>query len=328
MRSTSQQGEFRKLLTNGQCPLYLLAEAISRCIYIKVYYQANNRGEYADWFYNSMIDDKDGHISSPLIMFTCTALHDASLECLKNKGVHPKASNSILKADGPDRLNYFNYKNDDGKNASCCAATGCKLLTSPGVADAYAFLMNSWNTLLESYQQRVHNNTLATVNCQMQQAENPMPAVVTSVEAARVNNAILLHYLTSEVALDEPEIRSTDPNIPIDNNCTDDNLISGCQGAAEIANMKVMIVTCMMPSPRPAGDNGPWLTSRDFTWEPVMLTCMSASMATMGMRMRSKKHRKPMMDQRRLLRTQGIVGLTREPVMSTGMSVSTAKMPM
>jgi hypothetical protein len=30
--------------------------------------------------------------------------------------------------------------------------------------------------------------------------------------------------LTSEVALEEPEIGSTDPNIPIDNNCTDDEL--------------------------------------------------------------------------------------------------------
>jgi hypothetical protein len=49
-----------------------------------------------------------------------------------------------------------------------------------------------------------------------------MPAMVISVEAARVGNAILLYFLTSEVALEEPEIRSTDPNIPIDNNCTDD----------------------------------------------------------------------------------------------------------
>jgi hypothetical protein len=49
-----------------------------------------------------------------------------------------------------------------------------------------------------------------------------MPAMVISVEAARVGNAILLDFLTSEVALEEPEIRSTDSNIPIDNNCTDD----------------------------------------------------------------------------------------------------------
>ena len=139
-----------------------------------------------------MINDKDGHIPSPLIMFTCTALRHALLEWQKNKGVHPKASKSKLKADRPDRSNYFNHKNDGGKIASCCAVTGRKLLTSPGVADTYTFLMNTWNTLPESYQQRVYNNTLATVKRQIQQAENPTPAVVISVEAARVDNAILL----------------------------------------------------------------------------------------------------------------------------------------
>jgi hypothetical protein len=34
---------------------------------------------------------------------------------------------------------------------------------------------------------------------------------------------------------------------------------------------------------------------------------MRGRMATMRMRMRRKKHRKPMMDQRRMLRTEGIV---------------------
>jgi hypothetical protein len=180
-----------------------------------------------------MIDDKDGHIPSPLIMFTCTALRHALLEWQKNKGVHPKASKSKLKADRPDRSNYFNYKNDGGKIASCCAATGRKLLTSPGVVDTYTFLMNTWNTLPESYQQRVYKNTLATVKRQIQQAENPTPAAVISTEAARVDNAILLDYLTSEVALEEPEIGSTDPNIPIDNNCTDDELHFGMPGGCE-----------------------------------------------------------------------------------------------
>jgi len=184
----------------------------------------NNRGKYANGYYNSLINDKDGHIPSPLIMFTCTALRHALLEWQKNKGVHPKAAKSQLKADRPDHSNYFNYKNDAGKNASCCAATGPKLLTLSGVADTYTFLMNTCNTLLESYQQRVYTNTLATVKHQIQQAENPMPAVVISVEAARVDNAILLDYLTSEVALEEPEIGSTDPNILIDNHCMDDEL--------------------------------------------------------------------------------------------------------
>jgi hypothetical protein len=66
-----------------------------------------------------MINDKDGHIPSPLIMFTCTALRHALLEWQKNEGVHPKASKSKLKADRPDRSNYFNHKNDGGKIASC-----------------------------------------------------------------------------------------------------------------------------------------------------------------------------------------------------------------
>jgi hypothetical protein len=179
-----------------------------------------------------MINDKDSHIPSPLIMFTCTALRHALLEWQKNKGVHPKASKSKLKGDRPDRSKYFNHKNDGGKIASCCAVTGRKLLTSPGVADTYTFLMNTWNTLLESYQQRVYNNTLATVKRQIQQAEKPTPAVVISVEAARVDNAILLDYLASEVALEEPEIGSTGPNIPIDINCTDDELHFGMPGGS------------------------------------------------------------------------------------------------
>ena len=78
--------------------------------------------------------------------------------------------------------------------------------------------MNTWYTLPESYQQRVYNNTLATVKRQIQQGENPTPAVIISTEAETVDNAIIPYYLSSEVALEEPEIRSTDENIPIDNN--------------------------------------------------------------------------------------------------------------
>jgi len=92
--------------------------------------------------------------------------------------------------------------------------------------------MNKWNTLPESYQQRVHNNTLPTVMRQIQQAENPTPDVVISVEAARVDNAIRLDYLTSEVALEEPEIKCTNPNIPMDNNCTDDQFHLGMPGGS------------------------------------------------------------------------------------------------
>jgi len=84
--------------------------------------------------------------------------------------------------------------------------------------------MDTWNTLLENYQQKVYKNTLATVKRQIQQVENSTPAMVISVEAAPVDNAILLDYLTSEVALEEPGSGSTDPNIPIDNNCMDDEM--------------------------------------------------------------------------------------------------------
>jgi hypothetical protein len=213
-------------------PLYFLAEAITRFIYVKFYHHANNHGKHAAGFYYSMIDDKDSHRPSPLIMFTCTALCHALVEWQKNKGLHPKVSKSKLKVDRPDRSNYFNYKNDGGKNASCCAATGRKLLTSPGISDTYTFMMNTWNTLPESYQQGVYNNTLATVKRQIQQAENPTPAVVISVEPAQVKNAILIHYFASKVALAEPEIRSTDQNIPIHNNCTDDEHHFGMPGGS------------------------------------------------------------------------------------------------
>jgi hypothetical protein len=84
--------------------------------------------------------------------------------------------------------------------------------------------MNTWNTLPESYQQRVYNNTVATFKRQIQQAENPTPAVVIRVEAAHVDRAILLDDLASAVALEEPESGSTDPNITIDKNCMDDEL--------------------------------------------------------------------------------------------------------
>jgi len=96
-------------------------------IYMKFYHRANNRGKYADGFYNSMINDKDSHIPSPLIMFICTPLRNALLEWQKNNGVHPKTSMSKLKVDRADRSIFFNYNNDRGKKASCCATTGRKL---------------------------------------------------------------------------------------------------------------------------------------------------------------------------------------------------------
>jgi hypothetical protein len=87
--------------------------------------------------------------------------------------------------------------------------------------------MYTWNSLPESSQQRVYKNTLATVNSQIKQSENPTLAGVISTEAACVSNAILVVYLISEVALEVPEIASTEPNIPIDNNFMDDELDFG-----------------------------------------------------------------------------------------------------
>ena len=102
-----------------------------------------------------MFAEKDGHIPLPQIKFTCIALCDALLEWQNNNGVPPTASMSKLKANRHDHSNCFNYKTDSGIKASCCAAMGHKMLTSLGIADTYPFLMNTLNTLPESYQQRV-----------------------------------------------------------------------------------------------------------------------------------------------------------------------------
>ena len=108
------------------------------------------------------------------------------------------------------------------------------------------------------------------------------------------------------------------------------NIIAGCQGAVGIMKMTVMNATCAMPTPPPAGDDGPQLNSRGLSLELVMSTGMRARMVTMRMQMRRKKHRKPMMDQPRMWRTEGMVGLTWKPVMSTGMTarITTMRMQM
>jgi len=64
----------------------------------------------------------------------------------------------------------------------------------------------------------------------MQQEENSIPAVVISVKAPHVDDVILLTNLPAEVALGKPEFGGTDPNIPVDNNCTDDELHFGIPG--------------------------------------------------------------------------------------------------
>ena len=81
-----------------------------------------------------------------------------------------------------------------------------------------------------------------------------------------------------------------------------------------------------MPSPPRVSNNGLRRNSRDSTWELTISMSMRARMARMWMQMRRKKHRKPKMNQCRMWRTEGIVGLAREPVMSTGMSLRMATM--
>ena len=107
--------------------------------------------------------------------------------------------------------------------------------------------------MLESYQQKVYKSNLATVKCQIKQAENPMPAEVISVEASRVDNPILPYNLTLEVALEESEIGSTDPNIPTDTNCMDDELHCGMpadsrdyEDEAEESDKRVAIPTASL----------------------------------------------------------------------------------
>ena len=56
-----------------------------------------------------------------------------------------------------------------------------------------------------------------------------------------------------------------------------------------------------------------------------MASGMRAWMGKMRMRMRRKKHCKPMTDQCRMWRAEGIVGLTWEPVMSAGVRAWMAK---
>jgi len=73
----------RKLLTNGQHPLDFRADSILQLIYIKLNHRANNHYKYTDVLYNCIIDHNDGHIPSPLIMFSSTALHHALLQWQK-----------------------------------------------------------------------------------------------------------------------------------------------------------------------------------------------------------------------------------------------------
>jgi len=61
-----------------------------------------------------------------------------------------------------------------------------------------------------------------------------------------------------------------------------------------------MKATKAMTCPPPAGDDGPQLNSSSVPWEPVMSMGMRARMAMMRMQMRREKHRKLMVDHRRM----------------------------
>jgi len=64
--------------------------------------------------------------------------------------------------------------------------------------------------------------------------------------------------------------------------------------------MKVTKATSMMTSPPPAGAEGLRHNSTGLTCEPVVLTGMRATMATIWMQMSWKNHCNPMMDQPRM----------------------------
>jgi hypothetical protein len=218
--------------TNGQHPLYILAEVKWWYIYTTFHHQVNISSEFADRFCNSMIDDKDSHIPLPQIIFSFPMLSHAFLDWLKNNSVHRKASKSKLKSGRPDLFNYFNSMNVGGKNASCCGAMGPKLICLAVIAHKNIVLMNTWNMLPESYEQRVNTNTVAALKHQIQQAENTTPAVVTSIEGVWVDNIIVLHILTFELEYERPQNGSTNGNILISNNCMDNKLQSGMPGGS------------------------------------------------------------------------------------------------
>jgi len=120
----------------------------------------------------------------------------------------------------------------------------------PGVAAMYTFLLNTWNTILERYQQRVNKNTLATVKRQIQKVEDPLTAMMINVEAARIDNAILRDYMPSKAALEDHGIGRADAKIAINNHCMEVELyfsmpgVSGeYNGDREASNERVAIIT-------------------------------------------------------------------------------------
>ncbi|KAF8542576.1 hypothetical protein BDD12DRAFT_802787 [Trichophaea hybrida] len=116
------------------------------------------------------------------------------------------------------------------------------------------------------------------------------------MEAALVGNAILFDYVTSKVALVKPEIRSTDPSIPIDINCTDEAPDYSMPGVWEEYNDECEEIEASNAIPMRSSNNRHQPNSRGLTWEPVMSTGTRATIATMLLPMWRKKHHKLMID--------------------------------
>jgi len=91
--------ESRKPHTTSQRPLYIQVQAIRGYIYLKLTHQVNSWSQLAYGLYNCMIDDNDGHIPLPLVMFTCTTMRHALQKWKQNNGVPVKASKSMQKSD-------------------------------------------------------------------------------------------------------------------------------------------------------------------------------------------------------------------------------------
>jgi len=178
--------------------------------------------------------------------------------------------------------------------------------------------MNTSNTLAESYQLRVSRTLLlqSSVRSNRQRTKH-LPCSSVWNHHMRTMQFFLtiwppkwrLMSLRSEVLIQTTRCKTSARMM---------NCISGCQGAAGIAKMKVTKATSAILSPPPSGNDRPQLNPRGLTWDPVMSTGMRARMATHWKRMRRKKHHKPMMNQPRMWRTEGIEGLTWEPVMLMG----------
>ena len=125
-----------------------------------------------------------------------------------------------------------------------------------------------------------------------------------------VDNTTLLDYLTTKVGLEESVIGSADPIIPIDTNCTDDRLhfvmlvgSGNYEDEGDVADLRDAIPTASLQR-RPATE-----LERSILGTRAVMG-MKERMAKMRMRMRRTKHYKPLMDQCRMWRTEGIVGMT------------------